>query len=361
MNKLRKRLQTFTLIQNLSSVKIAVVCLGLLFILVFWGTIAQVHQGLFIAQKRFFHSWIFFVLGFLPFPGAQLVLWVLFINLICAAIVHFSYLKSHIGILIIHFGLLFYFVAAFITFHVSQESQLTLLEGSGSNVSLTYHDWELSIWKGEDANKKNVIAFETNSLKEGDRLSIPELKINFLVKAYYSNAQPQPTLTKIPFNKDPEKNFPGIALEIQTKEYKAVPLVLYGGQTSPAEFKVGEDLYYLQLRRERHPLPFTVTLKDFSMDKHPGTDIASRYQSLVEIENEGLSREILIYMNHPLRYKNYTFYQASYSIDEQGRERSTLAVVKNSGRLLPYFASAIVFLGLLTHFLSMAIRRKKDG
>ena len=97
------------------------------------------------------------------------------------------------------------------------------------------------------------------------------------------------------------------------------------------------------------------------MDKHPGTEIASRYQSLVEIQNEGLSREVLIYMNHPLRYKDYTFYQASYAIDQQGREYSTFAVVKNSGRLLPYIASGVVFLGLLTHFLAMAFRKKKHA
>ena len=90
MNKLRKKLQKFSLIQRLASVKIAVVCLGLLFILVFWGTIAEVQQGLFFAQKHFFHSWVFLAFGVLPFPGAQLVLWVLFINLICAAIVNFS-------------------------------------------------------------------------------------------------------------------------------------------------------------------------------------------------------------------------------------------------------------------------------
>ena len=358
MNKLRKKLQKFSLIQRLASVKIAVVCLGLLFILVFWGTIAQVEHGLFFAQKHFFHSWVFLAFGFLPFPGAQLVLWVLFINLICAAIVHFSYLKSHLGILIIHFGLLFYFVAAFVTFHVTQESQLTLLEGEGSNVAVAYHDWEFSIWKADNENKKNVIAFDTNTLKKGNHLSIPQLHLNFLVDAYYPNASAKTTLTQIPFDKDPEKNFPGIALEVQTQEYHSIPLALYGGQTTPAELKVQEDVYHLQLRRKRHLLPFTLTLKNFDMDEHPGTKIASRYQSLVAIENDGLSREVLIYMNHPLRYKNYTFYQASYSIDELGRKRSTLAVVRNSGRLLPYVASGIVFLGLLTHFLSMAIRKK---
>jgi hypothetical protein len=44
------------IIQLFSSVKIAVVCLLLLFVLTFWGTVAQVQQGLYVAQERFFHS-----------------------------------------------------------------------------------------------------------------------------------------------------------------------------------------------------------------------------------------------------------------------------------------------------------------
>ena len=361
MNKLRKKINQIFWLQKLSSVKITVLCLGLLFILVFWGTIAQVNEGLFLAQKRFFHSWFFLAGGFIPFPGAQLVLWILFLNLLCAAITHFAYLRSQVGILIIHFGLLIYFVAAFVTFNVAKESQLTLRETAGSNVSSSYHEWELSIWKVEDENQKNVTAFDSHYFKTNDKLSIPENHLTFTVKAYYSNASVTEGLTKIPPAKEPEKNFPGIVLEVKTQDYDGIPLVLYGGQTVPAEIQVGEDIYNIQLRRKRLLLPFVIKLKNFEMDKHPGTEIASRYQSLIEIENEGLSREVLIYMNHPLRYKDYTFYQASYSIDQQGREYSTFAVVKNSGRLLPYIASGVVFLGLLTHFLAMAFRKKKHA
>src|SRR5947207_6097190 len=111
------------MLKILSSVRITVVCLFLLFILTFWGTVAQVQQGLYVAQERFFNSFFFLAGGFFPFPGAQLVLWILFINLLCTTIVRFSkYRKwSYAGILIIHFGLLLYFAAAYIIFQVSKE------------------------------------------------------------------------------------------------------------------------------------------------------------------------------------------------------------------------------------------------
>ena len=63
-------------------------------------------------------------------------------------------------------------------------------------------------------------------------------------------------------------------------------------------------------------------------------------------------------MNNPLRYKDYTVYQASYDSDTMGRQYSTLAVVKNYARVLPYIACLAVFLGLALHFLIQAFISK---
>lgn len=375
---MRKKFKNLKILQFFSSVKLTVGCLSLLFILVFWGTVAQVNEGLFLAQKRFFSSWFFLAGEFFPFPGAQLVLWILFVNLICAGLTQFKYLKSHIGIALIHLGLLTYFVSAFVTFHVTQESQLTLMEGAGSNVSSAYNEWELSIWPTDQTTERNVLAFDTTHLQPGDQLSLEKLGLNFFVKKYFTNAKAYTTasetetseehwlfndsgvksLNVAPFEKEAEKNFPGVIFEVTGLKDRPVTLLLYGAEEQPTKFKIQDTHYNFQLRRKRYPLPFTLTLKNFEMDTHPGTEIASRYQSLVQIKNQGLSREVLIYMNSPLRYKNYTFYQASYAIDALERELSTLSVVKNSGRLLPYISSAIVFIGLLVHFLGMALARK---
>jgi len=58
-------------------------------------------------------------------------------------------------------------------------------------------------------------------------------------------------------------------------------------------------------------------------------------------------RDVLIYMNHPLRYGGKTFYQASFGKEDT---LSVLQVVENPGWLLPYLACALVGLGLLAHF-----------
>ena len=106
----------------------------------------------------------------------------------------------------------------------------------------------------------------------------------------------------------------------------------------------------LQLRRRHYPLDFSLTLTDFIRTLHPGTDVAKSYESYADLQDGLSSRPVKIWMNNPLRYKGYTFFQASFAIDKDG-EHSTFAVVTNPGRLLPYISSLMVFGGMLLHFI----------
>ena len=104
-----------------SSVKLTVTCLVLGCVIVFWGTIAQVHLGLYKAQNEFFRS--FFVYwtptgsGFhVPiFPGGYLIGTVLLVNLFLA---HFRYYqpgKRKIGIVLIHLGIVLLLLGQMLT------------------------------------------------------------------------------------------------------------------------------------------------------------------------------------------------------------------------------------------------------
>jgi len=374
MHPFQKQLGKNPILKTLSSIKITVTCLCLLFILTLWGTIDQVNNGLYLAQARFFNSLVFTFWGFVPFPGARLVLWVLFINLVCVSLVRFVYNREKIGIVIIHCGLLMFFVSAFVTFHNIEESNITLMEGEGSNVSSAYHNWELSVWT-KDGNKKQVVTYDADHFQKGQNLNYEKYGFSLTVLSYCRNCDAYrsregdqseiilnrfgiQSLKMLSMNKEPEKNLPGGTFLLKGADQGDVRILLYGGESEPLPIKKGGKEYFIKLRLKRYSLPFTLTLSNFMMEKHPNTEIARSYQSLVEVLSHGVSREVLISMNEPLRHKNYTFYQASYSIDQLGREYSTLAVVKNSGRLLPYIATFITFFGLVVHFLMMAFRSK---
>ena len=69
-----------TLIKYLRTPKLFIFILGWMIVLVFIGTIAQKHMGLFAVQNKYFSSWILWIY-YIPFPGGRLTMLILFINL----------------------------------------------------------------------------------------------------------------------------------------------------------------------------------------------------------------------------------------------------------------------------------------
>ena len=177
----------FPLVRFFSSIKLTVACLFLLYILTFTGTIAQIHEGLYLAQQHYFESFFFLAFGFLPFPGAQAVMWLLFINLIVVALTRFVYQWQRIGIIIIHSGLLLFLISGYLTLHNAEESHLTLSEGQASNVSISYHDWEVAIWENLIEEEKfkidrDVTAINTQHIKPNQTIPLDELGFRVTVK-----------------------------------------------------------------------------------------------------------------------------------------------------------------------------------
>lgn len=70
----------------------------------------------------------------------------------------------------------------------------------------------------------------------------------------------------------------------------------------------------------RQKLPFSLTLKEFSIEYYEGSRAASDYSSTVLLEDpdDGVSTIQVISMNNILKYHGYRFYQASYDEDGQG-------------------------------------------
>lgn len=113
----------------------------------------------------------------------------------------------------------------------------------------------------------------------------------------------------------------------------------------------GKD-YELFLRFRRDYKPYQVTLIDVRKDDYLGTNTPMNYSSDIRLvdPSRGTDREVKIWMNNPLRYAGETFYQSGYHKLPNG-EYTTLAVVKNTGWMIPYVACMLVTVGMLAHFL----------
>ncbi|GIL17818.1 MAG: hypothetical protein BroJett040_15690 [Oligoflexia bacterium] len=108
----------------------------------------------------------------------------------------------------------------------------------------------------------------------------------------------------------------------------------------------GENVaYFLSYGNRRIDVGFDVKLKKFEIGRYQGTMRAASYSSLVEVPGEG---EKLISMNEPLKYKDLTFYQASFQQDDRGEPiASVLSVNHDPGRFLKYLGSFLISLGIV--------------
>jgi cytochrome c biogenesis protein ResB len=130
---------------------------------------------------------------------------------------------------------------------------------------------------------------------------------------------------------------------------------------APQSFTHEGRTYQIAMRHRRQYLPYAVTLKKFSHDKYAGTEIPKNFSSLVHLSNPATreERDVLIYMNQPMRYEGKAFYQASFG---KGDTLSILQVVDNPGWLLPYISCVLVTVGLIIHFTVSLVRssRKRE-
>ena len=121
------------------------------------------------------------------------------------------------------------------------------------------------------------------------------------------------------------------------------------------EFTHNGRQFKLDLRPQRFYKPFSLHLVEFRFDRYAGTEIPKNFSSRVRLQRPDTSedREVLIYMNSPLRYAGETFYQADWDrADEKG---TILQVVHNPSWLTPYFACVMVAAGLIFQFLAHLI------
>ncbi|MBT6121663.1 hypothetical protein HOH45_09410 [bacterium] len=358
---------------RLSSLKITVVCLFSLFVLVFVGTLAQVSYGIYQTQQRFFLSafvWLDTGFGFsIPIlPGAELIGSIMIINL--SAVIWTKNLLSvkKLGLGLMHVGMIFLLVGAWITSAAGIESQMAIKEGQTASYSESSRVNELVFEASlnDTQNKEYVISqqyLEKNTFVEDTQLPFTIKLLNVWPNAWLRRASdlensqvkglgqsisvaPKPLATQ-----DNELNFFTVKIEILNKEGGSEGVWIVSRGLGAKQTVIIDDLSYdMSIRSERYHYPFSITLKDFTHDVYPGTQIPKNFSSLVELNDSetGETRDVLVYMNHPLRYRGHTFFQASYG---ENNTLSVLQVVKNPGWRIPYIACLMISFGLCFHFL----------
>ncbi len=358
------------------SLKLTVWLLGLSIILIFWATLAQVKLGIWGVQEKFFHT--LFVLETIPgtaipvpvFPGGYLLGGLLLINLVAAHIYRFKLEWKKAGIQLTHLGLILLLVGELITSLMQVESNMRLEEGGTMHYSESYRSNELAILDTTDPEFNEVVAIPEAVLADGGSIQHPKLPFQIRIRDYYPNAALQmrdqvpgaapspatagigPRVAVTPLRltyKQDERNAPAAHIEFVGPEGTLGTWLVSPLLSAPQKFDYAGRTWELTLRFKRYYHPFAITLLDFSHDKYPGTDIPKNFSSRIRLKTDDGrgDREVLIYMNNPLRHAGLTFYQASF---EKGDTVSILQVVRNPGWVLPYVSCVMMGLGLLVQF-----------
>ena len=374
----------------LSSLKLTVICLTCSLVIVFAGTIAQVDQGLYLAQERFFRS---FMIYWTPqgasfrvpvFPGGYLVGAVLLVNLLAAHYTRFELSKKKIGIFMVHGGLILLLVGQLLTELFSTESHMRLTEGESRSYSENGRQSELVVVDPSDSAYDDVVSIPAGNLKDGREVRNPRLPVSIKVVAYHPNSRlsrrgpmvakgPAPAtqgvgqsleLTAAPITvKMDERNLPSAVVELVSSSGSLGTWLVSSMLEDLQDFQVNGKTYKIGMRFERYYKPFNLSLMQFTHEKYRGTQIPKNFASRVRVQSPGTGedREVLIYMNNPLRYGGETFYQSGF--DENDPRVTILQVVKNPTWLTPYLACTVAGTGLIVQFLSHLIgfaKRRKS-
>ena len=306
------------------------------------------------------------------------------------------------GIMLIHASLLLLLVGEGITAATALEAQMPIYEGSETRWAHDIREVELAVIDHSDPQRDRVVVVSEAALRravgKGTTLRHDDLPFGIRVDRYLPNCQVfrLPEDGSVPpvathglglaygvVETDPVSgvdgqtvDLPAALVTLMPEAEAAAPIGRY--LVSPhfqaddfiatgQAVRHGDRTYMVYLRFRRYYKPYAVRLIKFSHDRYPGTNVPRNFSSDIRLRDpqNRVDRQVHISMNHPLRYRGETFFQASWIAGKQAGQpdRGTvLMVVRNPGWTVPYIACAGGGLGLLIHFglsLTRFLRRQR--
>lgn len=391
MNPLKRTLKV------VASLRLTVILFAMAMFLILAGTLAQVHEGIWTVVDRYFRSGLvriefqLFVPrevaripGAILFPGGFAIAGALLVNLLAAHALRFKFSVKRLGIIMTHLGIILLLVGEFVTGIAATEGNLSIDEGSSSNFIEDIRTTELAVIDPSDVNDDLVVVVPDRFLARNDgpvshgllpfRIRVDQWMPNSVLQGPKQASAAVLAKADSGFGKSvaavPIARATGV--DGMTTDIPSAYVTLLRGEErlgsflvslymeEPQPVDVGGKVYGIQLRFKRTYKPYTLHLIDFSHDLFVGTRTARNFSSKIRLVDPArqVDREVLIYMNHPLRYAGETFYQSAFKENDSG---TILQVVRNPGWLLPYVSCAMVGVGMLYHFgmrMAPAVRRR---
>jgi cytochrome c-type biogenesis protein CcsB len=175
--------------------------------------------------------------------------------------------------------------------------------------------------------------------------------ISFVVKSFIEKGSMR--LVSAPENSEHKQHNAAIV----TLSYKGTEeeLVLFGGDGyigEPATTSIEGVEFTLSYGTRYIEIPFSLELRDFQLERYPGSMSPSSFASEVTLidERHGIKEHYRIFMNNVLHYGGFRFYQSSYDQDELG----TILSVNHDywGTFVTYLGYLLMAVALVLNFFS---------
>ena len=285
--------------------------------------------------------------------------------------------RKRAGVVLLHAGIGLLMVNELVVYSLHSEGMMRLSEGETTHYAEDIRSVELAFVCPIDAAEEDVTVVPRDPLvaaaQNQGKLADFNLPCDLEVTAYLPNANVRVAGPFEPNRATAGEGLKAIAEErrrtagvdmskevdlpaayvklIDKASGQPIGTYLTSIELNPQTVEIDGKKYELSLRFKRDYKPYAVTLLDVSKKDYAGTSTPRDYSSDVQVVDaaHGVDRKVHIWMNNPLRFAGDTLYQSNYA-NINGREVSTLQVVKNTGWMIPYVACMIVVVGLVPHF-----------
>lgn len=182
--------------------------------------------------------------------------------------------------------------------------------------------------------------------------------IGFVLKKFYLHAK-----NEIVTNPNASPQRPGIdALLFNVTVDGISKEIMIFGQAAREAKEISEEIngvkVSLSYGSKIITIPFYIYLKDFQMDRYPGSMSPSSYASEVTLidDEQNITFDYRIFMNNILEHRGFRFFQSSYDVDEKG---TVLSVNNDPGTLPTYLGYLLLGTGMFWSLFSKSNRFSK--
>ncbi len=179
------------------------------------------------------------------------------------------------------------------------------------------------------------------------------------VQLVYKNLHEKSRIEKIEAPEDNKNGEDALVIDV-TCGTESKEVTLFGGKgylSNNTIFQLGGLNFSMVYGSKEYTTPFAVRLNDFKLERYPGSNSPSSFESEVTLFDNrfgGVEFDQKIFMNNVLDYDGYRMFQSSYDQDELG----TILSVNHDwwGTVVTYIGYALMMLGMALTLISKKSR-----